>query len=542
MDTYRETARLLQKAPPTLPAEPDREHTGKQQAAFAGFAGNFRHGVFSEKPRPLPGLLAPVPVFDLALLPEVLRAYVRDVSERMQVPFDFVAVPAVVCLGAAIGRRLGIYPKQHDDWLVPPNLWGGIVAEPAQKKSPVFKEVLNFPYRLEDEARTDHAAVDTSETDQTLYDAQQTALKDRLKIAAKKNKTADMQDIQQQISLLTKPEKTEPTRFVVNDSTVEKMGELLNRNPAGLLLYRDELTGFLSTFNKQGREGDRDFYKEAHNGNGRFNIDRIGRGSIQVDALCVSVLGGIQPGPLREYTKQALQNSTDADGFIQRFQLLVWPDTDSKWRMVDRAPDHGARDAVWSVFQSIASMPAGDTVPAIRFDAEAQGLFNVWWCQHENELRSEEHPAYFVAHLAKFSSLMPSLALIFHCVENAAICSLPESTVNVSSAEKAAAWCDYLKAHALRVYGATAPRPEMEAAQALTQKIKKGQVRDGMTVRNLKEKNWSKLSTAENVNAALKIVQDHGWLIIETVQTGGAPSNLIRLHPEFHPQNPQKAY
>jgi len=50
------------------------------------------------------------------------------------------------------------------------------------------------------------------------------------------------------------------------------------------------------------------------------------------------------------------------------------------------------------------------------------------------------------------------------------------------------------------------------------------------------------LSTAENVNAALKIVQDHGWLIIETVQTGGAPSNLIRLHPEFHPQNPQKAY
>jgi len=34
-------------------------------------------------------------------------------------------------------------------------------------------------------------------------------------------------------------------RYVVNDTTVEKLGELLNQNPNGLLLFRDELSGFL---------------------------------------------------------------------------------------------------------------------------------------------------------------------------------------------------------------------------------------------------------------------------------------------------------
>ena len=31
-------------------------------------------------------------------------------------------------------------------------------------------------------------------------------------------------------------------RYLVNDTTVEKLGELLNHNPNGLLLFRDELS------------------------------------------------------------------------------------------------------------------------------------------------------------------------------------------------------------------------------------------------------------------------------------------------------------
>jgi predicted RNA binding protein with dsRBD fold (UPF0201 family) len=52
-------------------------------------------------------------------------------------------------------------------------------------------------------------------------------------------------------------------RFTTNDSTIEKLGELLRDNPAGLLVTRDEVTGLLSTWDKEGREADRAFYLEA---------------------------------------------------------------------------------------------------------------------------------------------------------------------------------------------------------------------------------------------------------------------------------------
>ncbi len=46
-------------------------------------------------------------------------------------------------------------------------------------------------------------------------------------------------------------------RYLVNDTTVEKLGELLNHHPNGLLLFRDELSGWLHTMDRPGHENDR---------------------------------------------------------------------------------------------------------------------------------------------------------------------------------------------------------------------------------------------------------------------------------------------
>ncbi|WP_375662702.1 DUF3987 domain-containing protein, partial [Bartonella sp. CL266QHHD] len=56
------------------------------------------------------------------------------------------------------------------------------------------------------------------------------------------------------------------SRFIVNDVTVAKLGELLKENPRGLLMVRDELSGFLTNLERKEYQTDRAFYLTAFNG------------------------------------------------------------------------------------------------------------------------------------------------------------------------------------------------------------------------------------------------------------------------------------
>ncbi len=66
---------------------------------------------------------------------------------------------------------------------------------------------------------------------------------------------------------------------------------------------------------------------------------------------------------------------------------------------------------------------------------------------------------------------MPSLALIFHIVDIAD--GKKEQGITLSSAQKAALWCDYLESHARRIYGMvldkdSEPSTPSKAEQLLT--------------------------------------------------------------------------
>jgi hypothetical protein len=284
-----------------------------------------------EDPVPLPEGLPPVATLDPAMIPEPLRGWIVDVSERMQIPPDFAAAGAVVVAGSLIGRKVGILAKRRDDWLVVPNLWGAVVGRPSLMKSPALAEVMKPLGRLVAEAYEDYReAKSTYEMDVMVAEATKAAFKDELKgaarAAAKTGDRSKLDEIARRSQDTEVPEEPVLRRYKTEDATVEKISEILLENPSGILVHRDELSGWLRSLDKQGREGDRAFYLEAWNGTGSFDVDRIGRGSLHVPALCLSILGSIQPGPLSTYVYQATQGEKGDDGLLQRFQLLVWPD------------------------------------------------------------------------------------------------------------------------------------------------------------------------------------------------------------------------
>jgi putative DNA primase/helicase len=69
--------------------------------------------------------------------------------------------------------------------------------------------------------------------------------------------------------------------------------------------------GFFKTLEKQGHESARAFYLEAWNGNSSFSYDRIERGTVFIDSTTVSILGGIQPGPLARYIRDCASGLHD---------------------------------------------------------------------------------------------------------------------------------------------------------------------------------------------------------------------------------------
>jgi putative DNA primase/helicase len=304
-------------------------------------------------------------------------------------------------------------------------------------------------------------------------------------------------------------------RYIVNDATVEKLGELLNENPNGLMLVRDELGGWLATMQTEDGAVGRAFYLECFDGSGSFVYDRIGRGTIHIQSCCLSLIGGIQPSRIAPLVRGAVTGDLD-DGLVQRLQLAVWPDDDRAWVLVDRWPNQVARERMEAVFERLDQMP-DEPRRSLHFGPDAQDLFNKWYSEHMLEIRSgDAHPA-LQAHFMKMPQTIAGLALLFQLIDADA------EMVGAEATARALDWADYLKSHAGRLYGAAINAPLMGAKLILERKEK---LPEPFTPREVRLKGWAGLDSMESVNEALAVLAEHHAVIGYEVtgEAGGRPS------------------
>ncbi len=499
----------------------------KMESARAAFDAQIDAQAQAEWPLPkaLPEGLPAVAPFDELLLPEAMRPWITDIYDRMQCPPDYPAVGAMVALGSVIGQRVRMRPKRRDSWELAANLWGIVVGKPGAMKSPALGEALKPLNRLQSAAMdAAKAKASENEVDAMELAARQKALTNELERSIKAAdpekpgralsdikydlKTVVEQIAQQKIS-------AQGVRYTTNDPTVEALGVLLANNPAGILVQRDELVGWMRNMDKPGHENDRSFYLEAWNADGKsYTYDRIQRGTIVIDSPCVSVIGGTQPGVIGGYMHAAATGGAGADGLMQRFQMLVWPDDPHDWKNVDRWQDTAARNQASAIFERLARLDpqaiGAEPTDAdgknwfLRFDPEAQELFAEWHANLERDLRQSQ-PECLAGHFAKYRKLIPSLALISHLAD------CPQGgPVKVESLERAVAWGDYLKSHAYRAY-APAMGSHTAPALALADRLRAKALNDGFTAKTVYTKDWQGLDR-EATEKALDMLEELDWL------------------------------
>ena len=420
-------------------------------------------------------------------------------------------------LGSIIGRRLGIRPQARTDWTVTPNQWALVVGRPGVLKSPAMDAALSPIKRLA--ALATEAYQDEDAEYRRAIKLAKLKAEEGEKAARKMLAKSPGADVSGYLDT-EEPEAPVLRRYVANDTTAAALGELHRQNPNGLLVFRDEMVSLLKSLDREDNAEARGFYLTGWNGDSAYTFDRITRGmNLHIPAVCLSLLGSTQPGRIAGYVQAAVKGGPGDDGLIQRFGLLVWPDIGGDWRNVDRWPDGDAKREAHRVFEYLDSLdpvtvgahqdtgPNGepDGLPFLRFDDGGLALFMEWRSDLEARLRGGDlHPA-MESHLAKYRKLVPGLALILHLAGRGA------GPVSERAVLQALAWAEYLETHGRRAY-ASISIPEVNAAKAIIDRIRKGALPRTFSSWQVWRPGWAMLSDRDQVADALRLLCDLDWL------------------------------
>ena len=496
----------------------------------------------AEWPEPLPlnDELSPVMPLDPTMLPMGVRSWFVDISERLSVPLDFPSISGLCTLAGATGRRVFVYPKANDkDWRESICLPGAVVSDSGSTKTPVWN--INTK------------ALDiVCEEWQREFKKEMAQYKENLKTwkkIEKENQKAIANDELEKVitpiwGMCEPPKPAARRRILVNDATYEIIHDIMKDNPAGLYYERDELSGWVTEMDMEGREGMRGFFLEAMNGDSKREVDRIGRDG-GLASLCITVFGSFQPELLRKFLAEA--KNID-DGTVPRFPLLVWPDV-SKTLKMDRAVNAEAKKAYYHIARTLASLDVESI--EMHFTSDAQQLFYKFQAENDEKISTETNSGKR-SHLSKYHGVIAKIAALFQLIDLCASMSriITVGVDLVSGAETkgeakvgfagtyfidkehfemALRFLGYLETHMHRIYDSKRDAVR-QAMSVIVGRLKDGHIRNGFNVRYVQRKRWIK--DRDIIEMALEELQEMNWVREHVVsEWTGRPSRLWDINP-----------
>ncbi|MFZ2874576.1 MAG: DUF3987 domain-containing protein [Phycisphaerales bacterium] len=272
--------------------------------------------------------------FPADVLPEPIRGFVTEAAKAIGCDASYVALPLLSGLASAIGNTHRIALKRG--WTEPAIVWTAIVGDSGTAKSPALELGLRPIRKRQHNAMMEHA-----EAMKQHADALATHERDAAHWKRSKSDTPPP----------AKPEAPIADRCWTDDATTEALAVLLQQNPRGLLMVRDELAGWFNFDRYAGGKGGGDAAKWLEMFGGRpMVVDRKTGGTLYVPRAAVSIAGGIQPETLR----RALGQEHRDNGLAARLLLTCPPRKAKRWTEADVDADTEA--ALAAVFDRLFSL------------------------------------------------------------------------------------------------------------------------------------------------------------------------------------------
>jgi DNA polymerase I-like protein with 3'-5' exonuclease and polymerase domains len=455
-------------------------------------------------------LLPPYQPFPVDALPEPLGKYVSECARALRCDESYVALGVLAAVASAIGNTRLIHLKRG--WDEPAVLWTSIVGDSGTLKSPAWRKAVGYLFRKQKEE------IDGFTAKVAAYDKELEEYKER-KTDAKKKKIAFEGD---------PPEKPTLKRVIVSDTTIEKLGALLEENPRGLLVARDELSGWLGSFTRyKGKSGGSDLpnWLEMFNA-GTVVIDRKTpeKPTLFIQRAAVSIAGGIQPGVLT----RALDDNAFDSGLVARLLLTMPPKKEKQWSDEEVSGETERR------YHAVI-----DTLLGLGFDYDKDPcvlrlgpVAKQTWVRFYNEWAREQAAVEgaLAAAFSKLEAYAARFTLLHHVVScaNAEIDDLRDVCErSVIAGMTLARW---FANEVRRIYMTLAETQEESDARRLVEFIR---TRGGrIKVKELMRANDRKYPTAEDATAALQgLVEKQAgrWEDRPAGPKGGRPTRIFIL-------------
>lgn len=477
-----------------------------------------RHNVHKTSTAAPPEKFVPFPI---NALPVPLCGFVTAGAKAIGCDASYLALPLLTALAAAIGNTRRIQLKRG--WSAPAIIWSAIVGESGTAKTPAFKLVMRPVRKRQQKALEHHAEAERQfEVSMAHYE----------KALAEWNR--DKKTI---APPPTKPELPQAERFIVSDTTVEALAPLLLVNSRGLLMARDELSGWIGSFDRYsgGKGGaDSSHWLSMHNGESIL-VDRktgIPR-TIYVPQASVSVCGGIQPGILH----RALGMEHRESGLAARLLLSCPPRIAKRWTEADIDPTAEADitrlvDRLFTLEQEVdpeSPADAPEYIPVVvGLTTEAKTAWRSYYDAHAQE--QADLSGDLSAAWSKLEEYAARLALVIHFVRWAAddptLASV--NTVDVESMSAGISLTTWFKGEARRVYAMLGESDDDRDRRRLTEWI--GRKGGSVTAREVQQGcRW--ITSSDDAEAALVELVNAGYGEWEPSPAGkrGQPTRRFRL-------------
>lgn len=446
--------------------------------------------LFDGDPRPFQVQLTPVPSFPLKVFPSKLESYITLIASQYSQAPDYAATAFITSICGLIGRSIYLRMRESDAWEETANCWSILVGAPSAKKSPILRRIFSLLKPLNLRAGEEFTRAVKS------YNARKRAAE------TAKEEFEELPPIRR--------------RYITDDVTTPKLRELMAGNPRGIILKNDELKGQLERLDKHGNEGDRSFMMSCWSGLEDYSEDRMCRGSLLNVPLALTWIGCIPPSPLQRYLCEAMGKSGGADGFMQRFQFVCYPDQ----KMPFKLPELVIPAFLESEIQKLMELLDTGITKQIRklfFSCEAQTHFDAWLVKHENDARFGAHPLYWESHLGKQAKVVAVLAIILHRLHEV-MSESENDQISLETLKGALQVQAYYLAHARRCYDSISGGT-LNDAEVIVSLIRQKRLPRRFKAQDIYHPGLGGLSDSIRVRAALELLRDYGWAISEKVHS-----------------------